>query len=105
MNALARAARRTHPAPVKGIGIASETAEVHDTSLSHLIPQITIFEITRKGGENMKGINDLVWNFEPETTDAPPISMNACCGESTPAYPSPRPPRGGPAKPPMFTEK
>lgn len=100
MNAHARAARRTHPAPVKGIGIASETAEVHDTSLSHLIPQITIFETTRKGGESMKGINDLIWSFEIETQGTPGVSINACCGA-----PTTPPPRGGPAKPPMFTEK
>ena len=55
MNAHARAARRTHSAPVKGIGIISETAEVHDTNLIHLIPQITVLEITRKGGEKYEG--------------------------------------------------
>ena len=48
----------------------------------------------------MKGINDLIWSFENETQGTPGVSINACCGEnSTP------PPRGGPAKPPMFTEK
>ena len=104
MNALARAARKTHPAPVKGIGIVSETAEVHETSLSHLIPQITIFETTRKGGESMKGINDLIWSFENETQGTPGVSMNACCSGSG-NRPSNPPPRGGTGDQPIFTEK
>ena len=48
----------------------------------------------------MKGINDLIWSFESETQGTPGVSINACCGA-----PTTPPPRGGPGKPPMFTEK
>ena len=100
-----QSSRRTHPAPVKGKGITSETAEVSDTYLSHLVPQRTN-EIPRKGGENMKGINDLIWSFESETQGTPGVSINACCGGSDiGGNDNDPPPRGGPAKPPMFTEK
>ena len=51
----------------------------------------------------MKGINDLIWNFEAETQGTPGVSMNACCGEPTP--PPGRSPRGGTGKPPIITEK